>query len=92
MEVKHTLGNNGLARGLTSCARISDLRHDTIEQAPAIRAAAFKAAPAKTPAAKPAPAKAAAASTALTTAVAAMSLQEVFFSHDFLSQAAGKLS
>ena len=44
MELKHRLGDNGLTHGLTSCARVSDLRHGTIAQALAIRAAAEKAA------------------------------------------------
>jgi len=44
MKLKNRVGNNGLARGLSSCSRVFDLRHDSIAQAPAIRAAAVKAA------------------------------------------------
>ena len=68
MELKHRWVNNGLARGLTFCARISDLRHDTIAQAFAktsvAKAAAEKAASVKAAAEKAAADKAAAASAA----------------------------
>jgi len=39
MELKQRLGNNGLARGLTSCARVSDLSLESIAQAFAAAAA-----------------------------------------------------
>ena len=38
MELMHRVGTNGHARGLSSFARASDLRHYTIAQAPASKA------------------------------------------------------